>query len=310
MDLNDLINEANEAADELENQSEARAGGFDREVPPAGPTPARFIGYVEVGKRKQKPYQGKEKPDSDEVRLYFELNGKKHRREIEVDGNKREVTNTLTVKITKKLSENAAFFKLFNKMRYGRDTVKHMSQMLGEGFLINVQHNQGEAKDGKPATVYANLKDADGNWCIGAPMYLTDPLDADSLAPLPVPEVTQNIRLFLWDKPSKKQWDSLFIDGTRKVKDAKGNETEVSRNWLQEDIVQNATNFEGSALQALLGGLGGLTLEPEAPAEKKAQEKPKETPKADPAPTPAATPEKAPPASSGEAADPLAALGL
>lgn len=303
MDMNALINEASEAADELGDQSEAKSGGFDREVPPAGPTPARLIGYVEVGKRKQKPFQGKEKPDADEVRLYFELNGKKHVREIEVGGVKKTVTNILTVKLAIKLDEKAGFFKLFKKMRYGRDSVKHMSKMLGEGFLVTVVHNKQVGKDGKEI-VYANLKTDDGEWMIGAPMYLADPLDPDSSTPLPVPAVTQNLRLLLWDKPSKMQWDSLFIDGSRTVKDDKGQESEVSKNWLQEDIVQNAQNFEGSALQTLLGGLGDLSLEPEAPSS------PAKAPPATKAATPAATPAKAAAAPAGEAVDPLAAMGL
>jgi hypothetical protein len=309
MTLNALLAEANEAAEQLEDQTEAKGAAFEHEVPPAGPTPARFIGYVEVGKRKQKPWQGKEKPDAEEVRLYFELNGKKHIREVEVDGVKKRVTNIITVKVAKKLSENAAFFKLLGKMRYGRDSVKHMSAMLGEAFLVTVVHNKNTGADGKEVT-YANLRDADGNWMIGAPMYQTDPLDADTLVPLPVPEVTQNPRLLLWDKPSKAQWDSLFIDGTREVKDAKGNVTTVSRNWLQEDIVQNATNFEGSALQALIGGLGALSLEPEAPTAGKAEKSPAKAPVEKSATTPAAKVEKAPAAPADEAGDPLAALGL
>lgn len=307
MDLNSLINEAIDAVDELEDQSEAKSGGgFERETPPAGPTPARFIGYVEVGKRKQKPFQGKEKPDADEVRLYFELNGKKHLREIEVDGVKKIVSNILTVKLSKKLDQKAGFFKLFNKMRYGRDSIKHMVQMLGEGFLVTVIHNKKKDAEGKEQ-VYANLRDDDGNWFVGAPMYLTDPLDPDSSAPLPVPAVTQNVRVFLWDKPTKAMWDSLFIDGHRTVKDDKGVERQVSKNWLQEDIVQNARNFEGSPLQALLGGLGDLSLTPDEP---KAQEKPKESPPASGAANPPAKGSEAPPASSDAAADPLAALGF
>ena len=306
MSLNDLLNEANEAADELENQSEAKAGGFDRETPPAGPTPARFIGYVEVGKRKQKPYQGKDKPDADEVRLYFEVNGKKHQREITVDGVTKTVTNIITVKVAKKLDTKAAFFKLFNKMRYGRD-IKHMSQMLGEGFLVNVIHNVGEAKDGKPAPVYANLKTGGeaGEWTISAPMYLADPLDPESMTKLLVPEVTQNLRLFLWDKPSKAQWDSLFIDGTRTVKDDKGVEREVSKNWLQEDIVTGARNFAGSPLQTLLGGLGDLSLTPEEP-----ETRPATTPPREKVATPTAKAEVPACDAAAVAADPLSAMGL
>jgi hypothetical protein len=299
MDVNALINQAREATTKLEDQTKVQSGGdFEYEAPAAGPTPARFVGYVELGKRKQRAYQGKEKPDAEEVMLFFELNGKKHVREVEIEGEKKTFTNLLRVRVTKKLNEKAGFTKLFNKMLYGRDGITHMAQMLGEGFLVTVIQNEVE-KDGKKR-VYANLKDKDGNWQIAAPMYQTDPLDPDTLQPLPVPEATIPVKLLLWGGPTKEQWESIFVDGTRTVKDAKGNETEVSKNWLQEDIVQNAVDFEGSPLQAMLGGLADLTLEeepqdsPEVAEEAGAPETPEEAAEKQPAP----------------AADPLAALGL
>lgn len=265
MDINTLVAQAKQSTENLEDQTKVSEGGnFEYEPPAAGPTPARFIGYVELGKRKQRPYQGKEKPDAEEVFLFFELNGKKHVKEVETDEGKKTFTNILRVKVTKKLNSKAGFTKLFNKMVYGRDGITHMAQMLGEGFLVTVVHNEVE-KDGKKR-VYANLKDADGNWMVAAPMYQTDPLDPDTLQPLPVPEVTQPVKLLLWDAPTQEQWDSLFVDGTRTVKGEDGQEREVSKNWLQEDIVQNAVNFEGSALQAMLGGIGDLNLEDDGSA--------------------------------------------
>lgn len=264
MDINALVAQAKAAAEQLEDQTEVNAGGdFEYETPPEGMTPARFVGYVELGKRGQRPYQGKDKPDADEVRLYFELNGTKHQRKVVVDGVEKTFTNTIQVKVAKKLSDKAAFYKLFKKMLYGRDSITHMAQMLGEGFLIRVVHNTVE-KDGKK-NVYANMRDDDGNWLIQSPM-MENPLTNET-TPVPVPDVSQSIKLLLWDAPSKEQWDSIFIDGTRTVKDAKGVETEVSRNWIQEDIVKNAKNFEGSALEAMIGGIGDLDMAPETPAE-------------------------------------------
>lgn len=265
MDINALVNQAKENTEKLENQTETTSGGdFEYEVPAAGKTPARFVGYVEVGKRPQRPYQGKDKPPAEEVRLYFELNGKKHQREVEVDGEKRIFTNTISVKLTKKLSDKAGFTKLFKQMLYGRDGITHMAQMLGEGFLINVVHNTVK-KEGQKDRTYANMKDDNGNWLIEAPMVY-DPISETS-QPIPVPEVTQPVKLLLWDAPSKEQWDSIFIDGTRTVKGDDGQEREVSKNWLQEDIVQNALNFHGSALEAMVGGLGDLDLTPDAPGD-------------------------------------------
>ena len=70
--------------------------------------------------------------------------------------------------------------------------------------------------------------------------------------------------LMLWDFVTKEQWDSIFIDGTVMRKKEDGTEEEVSKNWLQLDIMQKATDFEGSPLHDLLDGLGGLTLEGDA----------------------------------------------
>ena len=310
MDINALVAQAKSAVDTLEDQTEVRSGGdFEYEAPAAGYTTARFIGYVELGRRKQAPYLGQQKPDADVVRLDFELNGQKHIREIDVGGVKKQVTNRVSIMLTKKLNDRASFTKLFKKMTYGRDGIKHMVQMLDEPFIIQIVHNTKE-KDGKKRT-YANMRDADGNFLIQAPVLL-DPL-AGTSTPVPVPATTQPHRVLLWDAPTKEQWDSLFIDGTRTVKDDKGQEREVSKNWLQEEIVQLAVNFDGSPLQMLLSGVGNLDLSPEpsAPAA------PSQTP-ASPQPAPAgattattpAQPPAAPPAAAGGADDLMASLGL
>jgi hypothetical protein len=181
---------------------------------------------------------------------------------------------------------------------------------LGEGFLIDIVHNEVEAQGDKPKRTFANMKDADGNFLIGAPMYQTDPLDDTTLQPIPVPAPTSPIKLLLWNAPSTEQWASIFVDGTRTVKNEKGEEREVSKNWLQEDIVQNAVNFEGSPLQSLLGGVADLNLDlnPEQPSA------PAGEPVAPEAPAAPAETEKAPetssPAADAADADVMAALGL
>lgn len=302
--MNSLFQQAQDAATSLEDQTKVQSGGdFEYETPPAGKTPARFIGYVDCGMRKQKPYQGKDKPDADEVRLYFELNGPKHQKEVEVEGETKKFTNMISVKVTKKLNDKATFTKLFKKMVYGRENITHMSQMLGEGFLIEIKHNEEKnPKEGQKPRVFANMRDDDGTWLIGAPMY-EDPMSGETIV-VPVPEMTQAGKLLLWDAPTKEQWASIFVDGTRTAKNEKGEEIEVSRNWLQEDILTNAVNFEGSPLQELLGGVGDLDLNPEAPETAAGEEK---APAEEKAPTEEEKPADAP---SGAAADVLADLGL
>lgn len=322
--MNALLAQVQGAA--LQDQSKAEAGGFKVEIAPAGATPARFIGYVELGKRPQE-FEGTKKADAPEVLLVFELNGPKHKRDVVVDGVTKVFTNRITIQTSIKLNEKAAFYKLFQAMRYGRDGITHMAQMLGEAFLVTVVHKK--SKDGKKT--YANLRD-DNGWTVRAPRYQADPLDDTSWKDLPCDAPTQSLQLLLWDNPTKEQWDSIFVDGTRTVKrknDA-GEEIEVeeSRNWLQSSIVHNATNFEGSPLQDLLSGLGGLDLEPvgnpgDSEDAEEARETPSEAPAADPvpaqekpkeaAPAPAPAPQSAPPASPAAAQsadDVLASLGL
>jgi hypothetical protein len=77
---------------------------------------------------------------------------------------------------------------------------------------------------------------------------------------LPVPEPTLPLRLLLWDTPTKEQWDSVFIDGTRMVKNEAGEEVEESKNWLQRDIVTAALNFGGSPLEQMLNGVEDLEM--------------------------------------------------
>lgn len=303
MDQHELLGQINEAVDTLEDQTVTKDGDFTNEPHPKGLTPARFIGYVEVGRRPQKPFQGKDKPPADEVRLYFELNGPKHRRDVDVNGTMTQFTNVIAVKMAKKLGDKAAYKQLFNKMTYGRDSIRHMAQMLGEGFLINIEHSTVPAADGKPAKTYANMKDANGVWLLSAPV-VTDPLTGVS-TPVPVPAPLQPLRLLLWDRPTKEQWATLFIDGEKTIKDAKGLERTVTKNWLQEDIVTGALNFEGSPLQVMLGGLGDLSLEPVVAASA-----PEKAAEVAPTGTPAATKQDLKPAVTGEVSDPLAALGL
>lgn len=298
--MNDFLNDIKAATETLENQTEVQSG-FEREVTPAGPTGARLIGYVELGKRKQRPYQGKPKPDANMVRLTFELLGKKHRNEFtKEDGTVVVFYNTVSVTIAKKMSDKATFYKLLNRMIAGRSGITHMAQMLGEAFRVRVIHNE-EDKDGKKVT-YANLRDKDGVWTIGAPFrtVVNPETDEEETVAMDVPEATKPLQCLLWDNPTKAMWDSIFIDGTYTKKDEKGNEVEVSKNWLQEDIVANAVNFMGSPLEAVVGGMGDLTLEADDPATAPA-EQPSEPPK------PASQTVGAQAASSD---DPLSQMGL
>lgn len=250
--IDDVVN----AAVQYQDQSET-VTSTEFAPPEAGPTVARFIEYIELGKQKQKPFQGKPKPDALEVRLVFELlHPKKNIKEIEFeDGTKKTVADRISITTAVKLSDRASFKKLFNKMTYGRENIKHMAQMLNEPFVVTVVHNKNKEGD----KVYANLRDAAGEWKINPP-FVTDPISG-KIRKYPVPEALSHLKVFIWNNPTEDTWNSLFIDGTRTVtKD--GKETEVSKNWIQEKI-QKATDFKGSKLQDIILKLGNLSTEPQ-----------------------------------------------
>lgn len=263
MNVNALVEQARKAAESeaLADQTADNGGNFTYEPPAKGPCFARLIGYIELGKRPQKAYMGKEKPPAREVRLVFELAGKKHAKEIEVDGEKKVIYPLITERLTIKSGDRAAFVKLLKSMDYGRGNT-HMALMLGETFKLDIVHNEVE-KDGKKVT-YANIRD-DAGWKVAAPVAMVpNPDDPEDLIEkwVKAPDTGRPMQLLLWDSPTIEQWDSIFIDGEREVKDEKGNTKVVSNNWLQEDIINNAIDFKGSALEALLasttGGLGDL----------------------------------------------------
>jgi hypothetical protein len=239
---------ANQAA-ETEDQTQVSAD-FEIRLPPAGKTVGRLIEYIEFGKQPGRPTkQNKNPKPADQVRMLFELCGPKNVRVEKVDGEDKTFADRVSITISKKFSGKAHFKKLFEAMRYGRDNIKHMAQMLGDAFIIEVIHN--ESGDGDKKRTFANIRDNTGTWLLGAPV-VEDPIEG-TRKKLKVPEATGDMRLFLWNNPNEECWDSLFIDGTRTKKNAKGEEEEVSKNWMQETLL-SALNFEGSALQAMLAG--------------------------------------------------------
>ena len=233
--------------------------GFTREVPPAGPSMARFIGYVEVGKQPQE-FEGKAKNPALEAYIMFELNSKKHIREVEIDGVNKTFANRITAGgggVAVYTNSKAGFHKLFSAMRAGRENITHIAHMLGEPFKIDVVHSVPK-KEGDP--VYANMKD-DNGWKIGPPMVTKFNDEGEPLETivLKVPEAIAPLQLLLWDAPTKEQWDSIFIDGTYKKK-VNVVEVEVSKNWLQE-LCMKAVDYKGSALEAMLTGGDALAGE-------------------------------------------------
>lgn len=259
MDINAIMDLANKAAETTDHSVEQK--GFVRELPPEGFTPARLISYVEIGKHYQE-FEGKKKDKPDNMaRLVFELLGDQHRTEYEVDGETRVRYNRITEEIPISQNAKAGFFKLFNKMANGNDNIKHMAQMVGSAkFVIEVKHTVSKKDKTKK---YCYLK-YDGEWKIQS-NFMTNPM-TNEVMEIPVPEAHSDLQILLWDHVDKQQWDSIYIEGTRKKTIGKGDdakEVEVSKNFIQEKCLA-AENFAGSPLEALLAGLGmDLTITPE-----------------------------------------------
>lgn len=255
------------------DQSKDTAATYEAQLPPAGQTPMRFIEYIELGHQPQKPFQGKPKQPCPEVILTFELLGQKYVREVDVEGGKKLISDILSERVQIKLSDKANFRKLFGKMTYGRSEITHLAQMLGEPFKGTITHSPATNEKGEAIKQYANLRTEDGTIGIAAPFMNIPLVDADGeptgeteRKALKVRDPLRPLRIFLFDNPTKETWDSLFIDGYREIKNADGTTTKQSKNWIQERIL-GSTQFTGSALEALLHEVGGLSIDPEvAPA--------------------------------------------
>lgn len=278
LNINDITNELDNI--ELQDQSVAvtTGGNFERKRLPIGRHPVRLVSYVELGVQEGGMYEGKQKPDEEQVRMVFEFLGKRTVEERE-DGTLFAPKKSLTKKLS--MHTKAGFFKLFNKLRAGDSSITHMSQMIAtQAWLVTVtwrtKNDDGEyitiaKKDVekyeerlKSAKTEQQKKDwrifDNVDWSsIGAPVMPVldeDGEDTGEVKPLKVREVISDLQLFLWDNPKPMFWDSLYIEGTytKKVGDK---EEEVSKNFLQEAIM-GAKNYEGSPLQAMLEGLDDL----------------------------------------------------
>src|SRR5690606_20267926 len=89
---------------------------------------------------------------------------------------------------------------------------KHCSQLLGKHWLVTVFHtHKGE---GAEKRTFANLRNEDG-YSFRPPVRIVgDELAGDAQeVPIAAPERLSELRLFLWDFPSKEMWDSIYIDG-------------------------------------------------------------------------------------------------
>lgn len=234
MTMQELLDLANEAAQEGPNMNEAVKGGTSRLLP-AGYAFARLVEVVELGNHAQE-FQGQKKDPAPEIQLGFALYNTADRVYQNDDG-----TPYIIRPYSFALSQNdkARAFLLFKALNW-KGTATSFGQLLGQAFLAKIVH---EAKSKTDATVVSRL-DLKG---------FLPPLDAASGMPYPVPEPDLSLmRLFLWARPVKAAWDALYVAGQYEAKDGKPAQ---SKNFTQEKIM-SALNFEGSPLQQLLMASG------------------------------------------------------
>lgn len=249
----DVLALANKAA-ETEDQSKETAG-FEKKMPVPGLRGCRFVEYIELGKHANKSTKFGAKPPVDKVRLTFELLGKNDMEQMTVGQETKTVGKRMSITVNKTLSAKGDFKKIMNLLDRGRGK-QHMAQMLGEAFKVRVTVTAEDGslctaenkKEPKWANLYTGTVDAK-NWSFEAPTH-EDP-ETGEVKQLRVISPTSELKIFLWDNPTLATWESLYIDGTREVKQADGSVQTESKNFIQETCM-SAANYEGSALQAML----------------------------------------------------------
>ncbi len=214
-------------------------GGGGRRLLPAGKALGRFVLYREFGKQARE-YQGTAKAAAMEVRLGFLLWGKGDPQGPDTPENLYHYVKEGVVKpgfiesygMSLGNNERSKTKIAFDKMNF-KGTAKRFIELLDQAYIVPIKVVQPKSKDGKPR----NEVDWGGILPPNCPV---------SGQPYPVPPATDDdYKVFLWDAPLKEDWDAMFIEGV--------NDKGKSKNFLQARCIE-ATDFEGSLLQQMLGG--------------------------------------------------------
>ena len=216
--------------------NEAVKGGGGGRLLPEGYAFGRLVEYIEFGNQPQE-FQGQAKDPALEFTLGFALTGQGYQND---DGTP-YIVRTYNTALSR--NEKARAFKLFKAMNW-KGTAKSFAQLLGETFLVKIKQVPKSKTDPK----IVSRIDLDG---------FLPPLDPVTRQPYPIAEAPDDMyRLFLWSRPTKEAWDSLYIEGEYEGK---------SKNRIQEQILA-ALDFQGSPLQQLLMASGVTALPTAAPA--------------------------------------------
>lgn len=227
---------AQDVAESGIDMNEAVKGGGGGRLLPEGYAFGRLVEYIEFGNQPQE-YQGQAKDPAMEFTLGFALTGEGYQND---DGTP-YVVRTYNTALSR--NEKSRAFKLFKALNW-KGTAKSFAQLLGETFLVKIKQVPKSKTDPK----IVSRIDLDG---------FLPPLDPVTRQPYPIAEAPDEMyRLFLWSRPTKEAWDSLYIEGEYDGK---------SKNRIQEQILA-ALDFQGSPLQQLLMASGVTALPTAAPA--------------------------------------------
>lgn len=252
-DLN-LLNEL-DAIDysELQDFNNTQSGG-GRGLLPKGTAFVRPVFYVEYGTQKQREFEGKTKDPVPTFEIGFAIVGGSG---INAEGKpERYVLEEGKFPIVKSYEKPISLYEksqcvgIHKALNRVGNKCSHPAQKLSESplYQVNVTHEVPTKGKNAGKTVHRiDFRDLQPAW------------DAVRCEEIEMPAVDKSmIQVFLWERPSLGQWDSIFIDGFNEaVKNEKGEITKPasSKNFIQEKIM-GALNWEGSKIQKLLQEAG------------------------------------------------------
>lgn len=243
--------------DEDIDQNEAVTTSGGRKLP-EGKALARLIRYVELGPQLSKAYP--DKPPVNRFYLEFAVWGKgKDKTKAETF---HEVVNgkmvpglirTQQINVQKDLNAKSGAYKLFRRMNPDK-AARHFAQLLNHTFILPIVHTTTGEGDAKKEYVNIDLE----NISLAVNPVTDEPFD------VPAIDDEAMFKLFLWNRPTKEDWDALYIEGKRD--DGK------SKNWIQDTLL-SSPDFPGSPLDTLLHGAGpdsAVSYLPDLPDEPRA----------------------------------------
>jgi len=217
----------------LNASKEASNGGFKKSDPiEEGNYSGRTVQVLDLGLQPQRPYQGQDKPPAHEVMLTYELGT-----EFLKDDDGNDIPDkprwiSETMPLRNLEQDLAKSTKRAKVLDPSNKFGGDFAQMTNLACTITVVQNPNKQD---PTKVYTNVAN------------VTPPMKG-----FPVPELVNPPKVFDLDEPDMEIFGSL-------------------PEWLQKKLKANL-NFNGSKLQALLGGGVATEKEPEpkeAPAEDK-----------------------------------------